>query len=219
MIKEQETIYNLLKKIHEFYPVGMKSFVGYPGANTIAEIIEKKINTMIAGERTAISALLDSIRISAGDYEIVDYSAGQFPCYSIGVFIEEDTSGDLNRRTLIMFTISLLCNYYTYYIHDFFRVSGQTTISQRRKVYPIDSVSLENHLSFGNMKTLIDKISRATQQFFPEYMYVNHYQLFSNYVTGAVPFGKTEDGNVTSSHSIYHFLFDSFFSENLIVMP
>jgi hypothetical protein len=219
MTKEPEIIYNLLEKIHEFYPVGMKSLIGYPGENRINEIIEKKINSMITGEQTMISTLLESIKLSAGDYEIMDYSSGQFPSYSIGVFYEEDNSGDLNRRTLLMFTISLLCNYYTYYIHDYFRVSGQTAISQRRKVYPIDSVSLENHLSFVYMKPIIERISTDIQRVFPDYRYVNHFQLFNNYITGAVPFGKTVEDSTTSSHSIYHFLFDSFFSEKPFVMP
>ncbi|SKA30551.1 hypothetical protein SAMN04488128_103311 [Chitinophaga eiseniae] len=174
---------------------------------------------MIAGEQTAGSTLLDSIRVSAGDYEVVDLSSRQFPCYSMGSLYEEDNSGDLNRRTLVMFTIPLLCNCYTYYIHDFYRVLSQTAIAQCRKVYPIDSVSLENHVVFGNMKPVIERIALEIEKFFPEHRYVNHIQLFNNGVAGAVPYSKTVDDIHTHPYSIYHFLFDGFFAENPFVMP
>ncbi|WP_139170391.1 hypothetical protein [Chitinophaga terrae (ex Kim and Jung 2007)] len=216
---EQDAIYYLLKKVHEFYPVGMTTLAEYPGEKKIMEIIEKKINAMIAEEDTLGSALREAIKLSTGDYQLFDLSSRQFPCYLIGIFYEEDTSGDLSRRTFLLFTISLLCNCYTYFIHDYYRVFGQITFSQRRKMYPIDSVSLVSHASFEKIKPIVESVSMKIENILPTYKYVSHLQLFGSKVTGAAPYGKSIDDNPTQSYSIYHFLFDSYFEENPHVAP
>jgi hypothetical protein len=216
---EPTPIYNLLEKVHEFYPVGMKMLSGYPGEKRIMDIIEKKITAIINEEQNPGSALFNSFKSSAADYLSFDYSSRQFPSYTMGFRYEEEISGDLNRITQIVFTISLLCDYYTYFIHDFYRISGQTSLSQRRNVYPIDSVSVESHISFEKIEPIIKRVILDIEKYFPQHTYVNHLQLFSSKVDEAVPYGQTASYTPSSPYSIYHFLFDGSFAEKPFVRP
>lgn len=174
---------------------------------------------MINEEQTAGSALFNSLKSSAADYEVLDYSSRQFPCYTMSILYEEEISGDMNRRTEVVFTISLLCDYYTYFVHDFYRISSQTALSQRRKIYPINSVSLGNHLSFDKIKPIIESVTVDIKKCFPQHNYINHLQLFNSKVAEAVPYGQVADYTPTQPYSMYHFLFDGYFAENPFIMP
>ncbi|SEA12083.1 hypothetical protein SAMN05660909_00829 [Chitinophaga terrae (ex Kim and Jung 2007)] len=209
---EPAFIYRLLEKIHEFYPVGMQRLTGYPGEKRMMEIIEKKINALINEEQTEWTALFHSLKKLAANYQVIDNSARQFPSYTMSVLYEEAGSGELNRRTEIVFTISLLCEYYTCFIHDFYRIDSQILFSQRRKIYSTNVVSLENHLSFEKAKPIIERADAEIRKFFPGHTYVNHASLFYNKINGAVPFGAIED-MPAQPYSIYHFLFDGYFAK------
>ena len=215
---EPQPIYQLLEKVHEFYPVGMKTLHGYPGQQRIMDIIEKKINAIINEEQTAGSVLVNALRESAAGYEVFDYNYRQFPSYTMSVLYEEVNCGDMNRRTEIVFTISLLCDYYTYFVHDYYRIAAQTVFSERRKVYQLNAVSLDSHLSFEKIKPIIEKVAMDIKKYFPQHRYVSHVPLFYSNIDEAVPYGQIADYTPTHPYVIYHFLFDGTFAEESFVM-
>lgn len=213
------TISNLLESVHKFYPVGMKALEGYPGEKVIKDIVERKVNALINEEQTPWSALLSSTLPLTMNFEVLDFSANQFPSYVGSVIFENINEADFNRRTSLVFSISLLTDHYTYFIHDHYRINSQTEFKGRRKVYQINSAALTSHLSFEKIKSLIGDIEKKISEFFPGYRYINHEQLFNSEVTGAVPYGHLKDYTTPYQFKIYHFLFDGQFSEELNVTP
>ncbi len=203
---------DLLKSVHNYYPINTTEAENVPGKTTQRnKILEAKINGVINGESSAWSKLVQ--RLSGHHKHISNMDFLQFPSYVLTIKTEESTLSEfVTLSSSLTISVSLLSNYFTVFCEDNYEI---TNIKNDWEDHPIKFriFYTERLAESGNhsVQHLLNSIKKETKTYFPTYDFVHHAALMSNTVPGNMVLPWTPQ---TASHSIYTYLFDGFLSYN-----
>ncbi|MET0244325.1 MAG: hypothetical protein ABW174_12685 [Flavitalea sp.] len=179
-------------------------------SDPIAMIVGEKINALISDRKTSWSKFVSSLADRFHDIKDHDSAYIQFPSYQLNFPLSSKGFDAGTKRSRFVVTLSLLCPFYTSFIHDEFLfdtydVESPPTFSIIRPA-PSDSAFLQ---------TLQPAIYSGLESEFSSYRYLDHTLLMMRMVPGLFPYPeyKSDDQkNFTSSY--YRLLFDGSFIES-----
>ncbi|WP_142688644.1 hypothetical protein [Chitinophaga polysaccharea] len=201
---------DLLKYIHQYYPIGLPEYYNQPRRMIERDhIVANKINDLIEGKETAWSLFVKELK--KRDWELLDMAFIQFPSYVVHIKLKTpdfSTPEILHQRELVV-VVSLLCPYYTIYYLDTYRFN--TIRAAHYRFGPIFRITFKDLLpefSF-DQEALLKEVEDLTKQYFPSHNYASHGMLMNRYLTpGIILEGQSGAG----PYPIYSYLFDHTFN-------
>src|SRR5215831_3568786 len=147
----------LLNRVHQYYPIGMPHIhKWYPGIKMLKQINADAVDKAMKEIRTPWDDLVGEVKpfIDPNKYHFIGPTP-QFPSYFIEMELEKSTDTELEKARYLIFTISLLCDYYTYFIKDDFHFKEYKENSYRTLIKPRFSiVSKENTKNNRNQELM-----------------------------------------------------------------
>jgi hypothetical protein len=190
---ETKIVTELLKKVHEFYPIGLPHLNNiYPGYKELLSITEKKINNLIEKKADSWDNMVISLAKETTT-EIRDESFLQFPNRSLRLEFSDQIYSDLIIRKNIHLYVSLLLNRYTYFVKQEFIVNGKHVLSL------VSTQQEENNTE------LLKLVGNKMKDYYNDYSYVSHKVLLSYNIQGGTPHGEIHGSD--ANYPIFSFLF------------
>ncbi len=214
MRTDKEKVITLLKVIHEFYPVGIPTMkMAYPGYSNYNRILTEKINSIMDNRATPWVNVVENLKAKFGT-AVTDMNYLQFPCHLMKIELETESNGPYDFKRFMVVNISLLCDFYTIFIEDFFRYASYTNqIAKPSTSILFSSKTGEEKYFDGLINNVKEKVSLA----FPTHERISHKPLFSYKVRGANPYTEEESDN--EMFCLYQLLFDGFYkTDNLFTL-
>lgn len=202
---------DLLKHIHQYYPIGLPEYYNQPRGIMIERdhIVTNKINDLIEGKETAWSLFVNELK--KHDCELLDMAPIQFPSYVIHIKLKTpdfSTPEILHKRELVV-VVSLLCPYYTIYYLDTYRFN--TIRAAHHRYGPTFRIAFKDLLpefSF-DQEALLKEVEELIKRYFPNHAYAIHGMLMHRYLSpGIILEGQIGEG----PYPIYSYLFDDTFN-------
>lgn len=200
------TITNLLKAVHNFYPVGLNTVMtNYDGFEEFREILNNKIQVVMDKTESPWTRLRDKIGEIFPDHVILDQSYNQFPSYQIYINLFTKEYDELKYEQSLILNISLLCPYYT--------VFNETKIEIKRPGKNTQPALTSRFLSLFNTNNFskegLQEINGLIEQCFPRYQFVHHKFLFDSKIEGCGHYGNWQEYETGNKYPVYLYLFDS----------
>lgn len=197
-------IFNLLKEVHKFYPIGRPySNDQYPGYSELEAITSNKINKLINNEKIEIwDSFIKDFSLQVRGNKVINLVSKQFPSYELMLHISDTSTEQIRTRKSMTIVLSLLTHHYSVYfesllfLHDY-KVRGRP-LSQLI-IYGEENATLEE-------KEIQKRTKALMVHHFPSYEFVNHSILFQTKVSGGLPYGENKD-DIKQEYPIYNFLF------------
>ncbi|RFM29106.1 hypothetical protein DXN05_10150 [Deminuibacter soli] len=171
------------------------------------DIVTEKIDVTLADDNSAVNRFLKTLQTAFGDELVNDRSFHQFPNYSATVKLSSKHQEGLELSTSIVVDISLLCEYFTIYIEDEYRLSYQPA-NGTEKYKTMYSVERFDTGFAEDEKLAIDKVNAAVAAIWPEKQMINYFALKTTMVEGGKPFKM--EWSTETKHSLYEFMFSGF---------
>lgn len=204
-----DILFDLLAKIHFYYPVGLPyAYKGYPGYKSIEKIVSDKIDQSDLLTERLWTELVKKLKNSFSAYKVNDLRYLQFPSYVLEIELENQLSESFKRNISLILSISLLSKYYTVFINDTWQVSVEGGFGLdkdpevRRFVY---NKSTNKRILIESVEFVISQIDKVYQ----DYTFLPHKDLFEYKVFGCGTYGKMDDFLADNPRSIYDFLFNN----------
>lgn len=206
-------IEDLLKKVHEYYPVGMPDLSNsYSGRLAFNEIIRQQYDGQRPKEETeSWSKTLDELKKLPQD-RLYDLSMYQFPNYAVKLTLEKSKDQEVYTERTLHLAISLLTHHFT----TFYSYSIEIE-SLRRKFSRKDSLQLGHIVFYGKetanseQKDLLTKANNIVTTNFPDHYFVAHDLLMKREIEGVMPYDEELEYYQLrmKAHSFYELLFDN----------
>jgi hypothetical protein len=202
---KQSSIFELLRAIHDFYPIGLSSLgTSWPGYKKLIASIKKKNNALEKNKAFEWQKFISQLNSIENIVRIDDMSFGPFPSYMAYLHLPIFKSGIFEIQSYINIEISILTKHFTaYFCTDYNLANGQ------KKWATLVQNSLH---PFNNNVRLIENISEALTQIpliFKDYNYASATQLFS--VKLETKFSPSYDTELAfhDYYSLYDYLFST----------
>jgi len=207
--KGDKIMLDLLKYIHQYYPIGLPEYYNQPRRMIERDhIVANKINDLIEGKETAWTLLVKELK--KRDCELLDLASIQFPSYVVHIKLKTpdfSTQEILHQRELVV-VVSLLCPYYTIYYLDTYQF--KTIRAAHHRHGPIFRIAFKDLLPefLFDQEALLKEVEGLTKQYFPSHVYASHGMLMHRYLSpGIILEGQSGEG----PYPIYSYLFDHTF--------
>lgn len=192
----------LLKKVHQYYPIGLPHLFHYEGYNELKKLIAKKIDHLINKDRIEPwTSLVDDLLESSKPFGLTDHSYVQLPSYVLSIDISDDTRNQLKNVSSLVLTVSLLDTCFTVYFENiisFEKASG--------KFLPVAKIISAKQNDSEIYKNLFGTVTDKVANHFPAYRFIDHTILFNSRVLGGIPYGQSVE-DFQSSYAIFDYLF------------
>lgn len=194
-----------LKSLKKYYPIGIYNLDSE--YKKIRDLIYLKVENKLPISTSWLELINNVKKIT--DYEVGNKGHFYSPSLSFSIMKFEETGGIRTLKKLT-FSISIISNYYTYFF-------GYINIlSVENKPTPLPVVLFLNDENYNNCKLEIDieKIIELINVQFPNYKYINHYDLMKNEIAGGVPFGEDLSSASGNKYTYYDYFFEN--SDNIL---
>jgi hypothetical protein len=189
---------NLLKVIHEYYPVGIRTANGqYPGYQRLRRVLENKINSTILREENQWTNLVAKVAAIV-EVQVFDQAYEQFPNYVLRINIKTSSMGRYVCNGDVYLVISLLTNFYTVFYQEDVIISE---VSDKR----ITLVCISEKDSPSEVVKIIDRLKVLVSELFPSHAHIHHKIVFNLRIEGATPHG--EDAETIGNRPVPTFCF------------
>lgn len=211
-------LFELLETIHKYYPVGMpQMFSVYPGYKAMQRITEEKISLVQKNKDYEWTSLVKELEAQFSRYKILNLSYFQFPSYSVKIEIESRDIGDCAMVSYVVLNMSLLCNYYTVFGEDIYKLENYK--SNNSSGEPIIFRTVYNKQTDKKLVLeSIELIKTAFENRFKHYKFAEHNILFDYSVLGTGAFGDMEIDPLKDCPSIFRLLFENDISQKPICL-
>jgi hypothetical protein len=204
---------SLLKSVYHYYPVGYPYLLkGYPGYLEMTQIVETKINQDCNDPASDPNLLCSEIRSLFPNNSVENRVYENFPNYVYLLKLSEIDNSEVVHTTYLNVTISLLCDFYTIFFIDEFRVKG---------ISPVDDTFISYHsiVSYSNSQKRIDpnlilQVTASIKKYFPDKSFISHSLIMrAPQVSGVTLFAKNPDLSATIPLTFYNLLFSNLVEE------
>ncbi|MGF6924645.1 hypothetical protein QFZ48_000145 [Chitinophaga sp. W2I13] len=208
--KADEIMLDLLRYIHQYYPIGLPEYYNQPRRMMERDhILANKISDLTEGKETAWSIFVRELK--QHNWELLDMAYIQFPSYVVRIKLKTpdfSTPEIFHSRELVV-VVSLLCPYYTIYYLDTYRFNTIRAAHHRyRPIFRIAFKEVLPEFSF-NQDAHLKEVEDLTRLHFPSHNYASHGMLMQRYLSpGIVLEGQSGEG----PYPIYSYLFDYTFN-------
>ena len=208
MNNKNEILNDLIKAIHNYYPIEQailnEEFEGY---KVLQKLIDTKIHGLTNGQLPKeCYALVKEIESFFVNCPINVHFYTNFPSYSIGIELANDTSDYTRRTSWLNVSISLLTNYFTVFFEERNLFNGFKEQNNKNMPILFRILSSKNH-NIDTENIFVEKIKDIVATLFTEYKYINHRLLFNYKLPNGIPIGFFDP--IPNFYPIYAFLFDN----------
>jgi hypothetical protein len=213
-----ETIIELLTQIHLYYPVGIPQvYRQYPGYKLIEQKLEKKIDELSKDENVDWIKLVSDVNKEFSSYKVHDFGYYQFPNYYMEIELEQLNEKGFEVRRVITVCISLLVNYFTVFMVDFYKFSNfenKNVIGITPSFRIVYNKSTDEKIYIESIEFLITLI----EQHFKTHKFLPHSDLLNLKLSGSGAFGDMESYKFGETYSAYRYLFNNDNMENTEIL-
>jgi hypothetical protein len=200
-MEKQSMLYDLLKLIHQYYPVGLPyRNNGYDGYKSLKTIIGNNCNAQIDGKIVEPwNSLLKKLQHINPEHRYMDVSAiAIFPSQKFASNFYTSDENFTIRRSWLNGVISLIGNYYCVWIEEELITRMEDGSVQHVAKMPRAGLTEEERKEINEVHDLIKTC-------YPAYIHVD-FDLLQVKVHGAIPIGEDSE-TMVHEFPIFDFLF------------
>ena len=204
LTNKEETLFQLLGSIHQYYPVGL-SWYGdrYPGAREFRRIEAQWAEALKNGnQKTPWQKALEQLRIGNQELKLRNYTNLGYPSNRAVISLDSIETDNIIEVKNLYLVQSIFTNHFTVFIDS--RVE--------LKNYRETGNPIEERILYGEKNArhregeLISLLIRHMKSHFPSYTFVHHKLLMETMITGGIPRSADRE-HPKKQYPLYDFLF------------
>lgn len=205
--ENDQLITYFLQKIYNYYPVGFCHFrKAYPGYAEMEKIVQHKFEVECNDPNAVCNVFVDRLKNELSPFAIRNQNYQPFPNYSASILVSDVNNDSFRQETFIEVYISLLCDYYTVFLMDFYRFKEKkfpdNKVKDHHTIYSFAEIYGEQYNKEINI------IKDFVYQLFPQKKFISHVFLTRYHIHSVEPFGEGNCPNIKAEgYSFFDLLF------------
>ncbi len=197
-----------LKQVYNYYPVGFCHFrKTYPGFAEIGKIVGHKFDVECNDAGATCNVFVEQLKRELPAYIVSNQNHLHFPNYSATVLVSSVDNDILLQETFIEVYISLLCDYYTVFIVDFYRFKKRST--QNNSIKHHHSIHSLNEIHGEQYNKEVGAIKKLVHRYFPQKQFISHVFLTRYRIQSVEPFNEDNCPHIDArAYNFFDLLFD-----------